>query len=46
MAKYSMYFFCDECAKVHPLGIAIPGIATYRKHDPVPEYGEDDFPER
>jgi hypothetical protein len=23
MAKYSVYFFCDECAKVHPLGIAI-----------------------
>ena len=23
MAKYSVYFFCDECAQVHPLGIAI-----------------------
>jgi hypothetical protein len=23
MAKYSVYFFCDECAQVHPLGIAL-----------------------
>jgi len=23
MAKYSVYFFCDECAQVHPLGILI-----------------------
>jgi hypothetical protein len=21
MAKYSTYFFCDECSQVHPLGI-------------------------
>lgn len=23
MAQYSVYFFCDECSQVHPLGIAI-----------------------
>jgi hypothetical protein len=23
MAKYSVYFFCDECSQVHPLGILI-----------------------
>jgi hypothetical protein len=23
MAKYSVYFFCDECGQVHPLGIMI-----------------------
>jgi len=23
MGKYSVYFFCDECAEVHPLGTAI-----------------------
>ena len=23
MARYSVYFFCDECSQVHPLGITI-----------------------
>ena len=23
MAQYSVYFFCDECSEVHPLGISI-----------------------
>jgi hypothetical protein len=23
MAKYSVYFFCDKCGQVHPLGITI-----------------------
>jgi hypothetical protein len=23
MAKYSVYFFCNECGEVHPLGISI-----------------------
>ena len=23
MATYSVYFFCDECGEVHPLGISI-----------------------
>lgn len=23
MAKYSVHFFCDECSRVHPLGISI-----------------------
>jgi hypothetical protein len=23
MANYSVYFFCDECNEVHPLGIQI-----------------------
>ena len=23
MAKYSVYFFCDECSQVHPLGILV-----------------------
>ena len=23
MAMYSVYFFCDECNEVHPLGISI-----------------------
>ena len=23
MAKYYVFFFCDECSQVHPLGISI-----------------------
>ena len=23
MAQYNVYFFCDECSEVHPLGISI-----------------------
>ena len=23
MAEYAIHFFCDECGKVHPLGIAV-----------------------
>jgi hypothetical protein len=23
MAQYDVYFFCDECSEVHPLGIGI-----------------------
>ena len=23
MAEYAVYFFCDECSEVHPLGIGI-----------------------
>ncbi len=23
MAKYSVYFFCDECSQVHPMGIGL-----------------------
>ena len=23
MAKYSVIFFCNECSKVHPLGVAV-----------------------
>ena len=23
MAKYSVFFFCDECTQVHPMGIAV-----------------------
>lgn len=23
MAQYSVFFFCDECSQVHPLGIGI-----------------------
>lgn len=25
MADYSVFFFCNECSKVHPLGIGITG---------------------
>jgi len=47
MAQYDVYFFCDECSEVHPLGISIglndgpPDEAsigdTYRGKDLPPE---------